>query len=230
LSRDSAGPSGKIRFWITISNQSEAPIQNLRFADFFAPGFSRPEEFSGGCNGATWGQVCSELAPQATVTIWGDLAAGENSEPKENAYAVVLWDSKTRPAQAAAVQLGEIERLSWWEALWKWLTQLDVGLPTLTALLIGVYKLRQGKKEKRETAQKAAEAAAEAAKKSEQERKERSEAELREQHQQTWNLMLPQANRFSLKYYIPSANAIVTSVAHLALCRTSTTTPILRLL
>jgi len=225
LSRDSAGPSGKIRFWITISNQSEAPIQNLRFADFFVPGFSRPEEFSGGCNGATWGQVCSELAPQATVTIWGDLSAGENSEPKENAYAVVLWDSKTRPAQAAAVQLGEIERLSWWEALWKWLTQLDVGLPTLTALLIGVYKLRQGKKEKRETAQKAAEASAEAAKKSEQERKERSEAELREQHQQTWNLMLPQANRFSLKYYIPSANAIVTSAAHLALCRTSTATP-----
>src|SRR5882762_7178618 len=44
LSRDSAGPSGKIRFWITISNQSEAPIQNLRFADFFVPGFSRPEE------------------------------------------------------------------------------------------------------------------------------------------------------------------------------------------
>src|SRR5262249_15616780 len=139
LSRDSARPDGKIRFWIMIENKSGAPISKLRFVDFFVPGFDRPEQLSGGCAGATWGQICATLPPQATVTVWGDLSAAPEGAPKENAFAVLVWDSDLRPAQSAVVQLGEIQRLSWYSAAWRWLSQLDVGLPTLTAMLVALY-------------------------------------------------------------------------------------------
>jgi hypothetical protein len=86
LSRDSARPDGKIRFWVTIENNTDAVIRNLRFADFFTPGFDRPPQFSGGCAGATWGQICAELPSKATVTVWGDLAASEKGSTKENAF------------------------------------------------------------------------------------------------------------------------------------------------
>ncbi len=207
LSRDSARPDGKIRFWITVENRTSAAIRNLHVADFFTPGFERPAQLSGGCSGASWELLCSSLAPQETITIWGDLSAAE-SAPKENAYAVLVWDSDTRPAQSSVVALGEIERLSWYTATWRWLAQLDVGLPTLTAILVGLYGLIRKRKEKREAAAKEALS-----------KKEAKEKEEREQYQQTWNLMLPQANKFSLKYYIPSANAIVTAIYHLNECR-----------
>jgi len=200
LSRDSARPDGKIRFWITIENKTAGSIRNLRVADFFTPGFDRPPQLSGGCSGATWGLVCGSLAPQETVAIWGDLSASE-SAPKESAYAVLVWDSDTRPGQSSVVQLGEIERLSWYAATWRWLAQLniglDIGLPTLTAVLVGLYGFLKRRKEKREAAAK----------------------EAQEKYQQTWNLMLPQANRFSLQYYIPTANSIVTGIYNLTACR-----------
>jgi hypothetical protein len=207
LSRDSARPDGKIRFWITVENGTSGSIRNLHVADFFIPGFERPPQLYGGCSGASWGLVCGSLAPQGTVTIWGDLSAAEPAT-KENAYAVLVWDSDTRSAQSSVVQLGEVERLSWYAAAWRWLAQLDVGLPTLTALLVGLYGLLKNRKEKREGAAKEALS-----------KKEAVEKEQREQHQQTWNLMLPQANKFSLKYYIPSANAIITAIYHLTECR-----------
>lgn len=199
LSRDSARPDGKIRFWITIENKTAGSIRNLRFEDFFTPGFDRPPQLSGGCSGASWGLVCGSLASQETVTIWGDLSASE-SAPKENAYAVLVWDSDTRPGQSSVVQLGELERLSWYAALWRWLAQLniglDIGLPTLTAVLVWLYGFLKRRKVKREAAAK----------------------EAQEKYQQTWNLMLPQANRFSLQYYIPTANSIVTGIYDLTAC------------
>jgi hypothetical protein len=225
LSRDSARPDGKIRFWVTIENNTDAVIRNLRFADFFTPGFDRPPQFSGGCAGASWGQICAELPSKATVTVWGDLAASEEGSTKENAFAVVVWDSPTRPKQSSVVQLGEIERLSWYEATWRWLTQLDVGLPTLTAMAIGIYGFMKRRREKAETERKEQRDREEAATRDARDRKEHLDAEQREQHQQTWNLMLPQANRFSLRYYIPTATAIVTATVHLKACRESVAAP-----
>src|SRR2546429_4729094 len=68
LSRDSARPDGKIRFWITVENRTSAAIRNLHVADFFTPGFERPAQLSGGCSGASWELLCSSLAPQETIT------------------------------------------------------------------------------------------------------------------------------------------------------------------
>jgi hypothetical protein len=117
------------------------------------------------------------------------------------------------------VQLGEVERLSWYTAGWRWLSQLDVGLPTLTAMLIALYGGYTKWKEKRQAKAKVAADKKEAEEKEERNRKERLEAEQREQYQQTWNLMLPQANRLSLKYYVPTANATLTAVYYLSACR-----------
>jgi uncharacterized repeat protein (TIGR01451 family) len=219
LSRESAGPGGTIRFWITIENKSGAAMQNVQFADFFAPGFNRPEKFFGGCTAASWNQICKVLADKTAVTLWGDLAAADHGGPKENALAVVTWDSPGHPEQSAAVQLGEIERLSWWEALWKWLTQLDVGLPTLTAILVGLYGIVKKRREDAAAKLKEERESEESLAKAEKERAEKLAAEHREQHQETWNLMLPQANRFSLRYYIPTANAVVTFAWHVKSCR-----------
>jgi uncharacterized repeat protein (TIGR01451 family) len=219
LSRDAARPDGKIRFWITIQNKSEASITNVRFADFFVPGFDRPETLSGGCSGATWGQICATLPPQATIAIWGDLSAAREGAPKENAFAVLIWDSALRPSQSAVVQLGEVERLSWYAATWRWFSQLDVGLPTLTAMLIALYGWFNKRKDERQAKAKEALAQREASEKEKRERKEHLDAERRDQYQQTWNLMLPQANRLSLKYYIPTANATLTAIYHLSACR-----------
>jgi uncharacterized repeat protein (TIGR01451 family) len=219
LSRDSAGPGGIIRFWITIENKSGDAVQNVHFVDFFTPGFNRPSQFSGGCSGANWDQICKVLAARTAITLWGDLSAADDGQPKENSLAVVAWDSPGHPGQSAVVQLGEIERLSWWEALWKWLTQLDVGIPTLTAILVALYGIWKKRHEDTEAKLKVKTDKEELLAKAERERVDKLAAEQREQHQQTWNLMLPQANHLSLRYYIPMANAVVTFAWHIKVCR-----------
>jgi len=212
LSRDSARPDGKIRFWITIENKTDGPIRNLHFIDFFTPGFNPPEKIFGGCKEAAWNSVfCGSLPAQQSITIWGDLAAGQCA-PRENAIATLGWkaqkQSEQEPEQSGVAQLGEIERLSWWSAAWQWLTRLDIGLPTLTAMLVALFTWWQKRKEAREADEK-----------TERERKDKVEAERRERYQQTWNLMLNQANHFSLRYYIPSGNAIITAIHYIGVCQ-----------
>jgi len=76
----------------------------------------------------------------ATVTIWA-ICRRRNSEPKENAYAVVLWDSRPAAQQRRAARRDRTALL-----VGSTLEMADAArcwLPTLTALLIGVYKLRQ---------------------------------------------------------------------------------------
>lgn len=217
LSRDSARPDGKIRFWITIENKSTGPLQNLHFTDFFTPGFNRPLSFNGGCDGGSWGSVCKSLPAQQTVTIWGDLSAAEcatiwgfavECPPRENAFAVLAWDAPQHPGQSGVIDLGEIERLSWYSATWRWLTRLDIGLPTLTAIVLGLFGWWQKGREKRQEKRKQKE-----------EQKDQLEAERRDRYQQTWNLMLSQANRFTLSYYVPTGNAIITAAYYIGICQ-----------
>jgi len=158
------------------------------------------------------------LAPKEAVTIWGDISAEEHA-PREHAFAVVAWDSQSLPSQSSTVELGELQRLSWYEAGWQWLAQLDVGLPTLTVLLTGLYKLRKDRKEKVAAAAKANQEQREAREKEERKRQERHAAQEREQFQQTWNLMLPQVHQLALHFYMPTVNTILTATYHLNECR-----------
>ncbi len=219
LSRDSAGPRGKVRFWIAVRNGTKTPITGLRFVDFYVPGFDRPEQLSGGCAGATWNQICSALPAGASVTLWGDLSVSANEATKENAYAVLLWDARESPAQSAVISLGEIERLSWIGALWRRLSQPDIGLPALTGIMIALFTWFTKRKEKREANAKQEQENKEKTEREDRERKEKREAEERDQHQRTWDLMLPQAYHLSLRYYIPMANATLTAGIYLAACR-----------
>ena len=182
-----------VRFWITVKNGTNAPITGLRITDFYAPGFDRPQTFWGGCTGATWDHICSTVPAGASVTLWGDLLISDNAASRENAYAVLLWDAKDSPAQSSVIALGEIERLSWLGAWWRRLSQPDIGLPALAAIVLAFFTWLGKRKEKREADAKKAHEDKEKIEKEARDRKDKAEAEERDQYQRTWDLMLSQA-------------------------------------
>ena len=205
VSEDSAGPSGVIRFWLTVENRSPQNVTNVQLTHPQIPGFRLTRL----CWPGTAENRCEEvpkdeadeaepvkpsavrhllqatLQPQESITVWGYLEAVKTT-PKQNAFFTVSWDGPGHSSET--IGLGDVESLSHLRALfllfsnrWEW--SFPIALSILTLLGRWWLKSREKKREAR--------------------------AEELSYQQRTWSLMLKQAQNVGLKYYTPLGGSLL---------------------
>ena len=231
LSRVPVENGDSVRFWITIENNSTTPLAHIRLdridpAQFEpvpgsmsvpsaqacrAPAIERPKGFAVAAPAAQ-NEICAYLGPREIFTFWGDLRA-RDSVDKQNAFAVLEWESPDGPSIVAA-PLGEIESLSsprwiWHSLLHNW----ELGVPTFTAFFAGLFALWKWRRDVKE------------ARIHEQRQNEsRKQREIEDNRSKTWNLMLRDSHRVALKYYMPIGNGL--SAATQEILRYRSTLPV----
>jgi hypothetical protein len=203
LSRETAGPHDTVRFWITIENHSDKPVSQIWLEHLYAPGLTvarrcwSEDRASDACysakepqaplisscgpgDGASANELCAELPPRHTLTVWGDLAYA-NPAPRGTDFAVVRWTTD-KFVSRSAIPLGQMESFgtarSWWELV---TTQWQIGIPVWLAVFSAIYAVwkswREGQASKRAT---------ESA-----------------QQRNTWNLLLLKVHRLAFQHYMP---------------------------
>jgi hypothetical protein len=205
LSRTPVRNGDSVRFWITVENDSAAPIERIRldridpivFAQLAGslsvspsdackvPAAKSRKGDAAAPAAPEKNEICAYLGPRESFTACGDLRASDSVE-RQNAFAIVDWQSHGGPS-AVAVPLGEIESLStprwiWYSLLHDW----ELGVPTFTAFFGGLIALWKWRRDK-------------------QSRKQR---ELDDVRSKTWNLMLRDSHRITFKYYVPIGNGL----------------------
>jgi hypothetical protein len=150
------------------------------------------------------GQCCSPCAPPAGAQniVWGSLEPGESisvqgtlvacTPHKASAITVnVVWDAPI-PGAAIAVNLGDSQVLTWYQAEWLSNSIKILAVPALLALITFSLNLLASQKEAREAARQAERDKAQAA--------ADREASIRSE---TWKQILPVSHNYALKYYVP---------------------------
>jgi hypothetical protein len=206
VSEDSAGPSGVIRFWLTVENRSSQNIANVQLTHPQIPGFRLtrlcwPGAAENHCEEVANDEDAGEvepakpsaarhllqgaLQPQQSVTVWGYLEAVKTT-PRQNTFLTVSWDGPGHSSET--IGLGDIESLSHLRALfllfsnrWEW--SFPIALSILTLLGRWWLKSREKTREAR--------------------------AEELSYQQRTWSLMLKQAQNVGLKYYTPLSGSLL---------------------
>jgi len=198
-----------VRFWVTIENRTNSPLQHIRLERI------DPEEFAtvGGTMSVPSGnicqtpipksakgtapsaapkdekEICEYLGPHQSFTVWGRVQA-DAPVTRQNAFAAIQWQSQDGPS-LGAVPLGEVESLSclrwtWYSLLHEW----ELGVPTFAALLGLVFATWKWLRERRE----------------------KKARDLEDKRSNTWNLMLRESHRAALKYYMPIATALRSAI------------------
>jgi hypothetical protein len=216
-----------VRFWITIENGSASPIARIRLdridpVDFDrvsgsmsvpservcqAPAVERPKGLAVTAP-APQNEICAYLGPHESFTVWGDLRASESVD-RQNAFAILEWESAEGPSVIAA-PLGEIESLScprwfWFSLLHNW----ELGVPTFTAFFAGLFALWKWRWDKREADLHEKRENESRIQRDLEEKREARLHEERDKRSNTWNLMLQDSHRVTLKYYMPICNDLI---------------------
>jgi len=224
LSIDNASVYETVRFWLTIENRSNEPLQRVSLAHLDAEGFLLKRRCWGAdaanqacaakgesspalpaACGPVGELLCGELAPHQMITVWGDLEQ-DHSAPKREAFAVVEWQRRGLPSQTP-VALGPLESLSCVRAAWLAVTaRWDLGIPFWIGVFSGIYAIAKSRREKKEHAKEVAREAL--AKEEERARKARDKKEAQEldQRAKTWNLLLNEVQKLALTHYMPIAS------------------------
>jgi hypothetical protein len=208
LSSSSAATGEDVRFWITISNQTDAPIDKVHLEHFDTPGFKIarrcwtvtpepqcgvPKDFPDPAPMADPDEIAVHLDKGQTRTIWGDLVADHSNSP-QSVVAVISWSTGSSGQSWSSASLGQVASLTKFERRWMDLRDFvkDVGLPILLLLLSVGFGFYQHSRDSR--------AEDRAHKRSVKEQEQQTE---RTQLSETWNQMLPESHRVARDHYLP---------------------------
>jgi hypothetical protein len=203
LSRETAGPRDTVRFWITIENHSDKTVSQIWLEHLYAPGLTvvrrcwSEDRASDACYSAkepqapvivscapggaeTANELCAELPPKHTLTVWGDLAY-VNPVPRGTDFAVVRW-TVDKFVSRSAIPLGPMESFGTARSRWELVTtQWQIGIPVWLAIFSAIYALWKNWREEK-TSKLATESA---------------------QQRNTWNLLLLKVHRLAFEHYMP---------------------------
>jgi hypothetical protein len=204
----------ELRFFVTVRNQTGAPIYNVELKGPTAEGLDVAQRcWCGGTTGvcgelaaraaapgtasdaskssaAPCGPLAAQLAPGQSVAVWGDLHAAKATD-KEAVIGEVDWTNGAG-AEARrsndAFSLGETVIQGWFEQFRSssfYDFLKDISLPLVLALLAAALAWYDKSRE----------------------RKRSAAAEERAHTLQTWGRMLPISHKLATKYYMPIEGA-----------------------
>jgi hypothetical protein len=161
LSRDSVRAGEPVRFWLTIENRSDKPIEKLWLehqgihgfklsarcwnATAAAPGCmsadEQPPPVAESCkppaNQNSADELCESLPGKESLTVWGDLTAPE-AEDRQDAFLVVRWTRNALTSESA-VPLGSIESIRWSRSIWlNLIHNWELGVPVWGGIFGGL--------------------------------------------------------------------------------------------
>jgi hypothetical protein len=226
MSRESAGPGEIVRFWITLENRSDKPVEKVWLEHLDVPGFSlvrrcwsdsradlacyanaepvAPQAAACAGNGQALPppELCELVAPKQTLTIWGDVQFASPA-PRSSDFAVVRWTSGNSTSRAV-VSLGQVESFGKIRSIWEAVTgEWQVGVAVWIAILSGLYALwktwREGEAQRHAT-------------------------EF-EQRRNTWNLLLLKVHRLAFRHYMPIVSTVQGVLLYLERLRISEGNP-----
>ncbi|HKV25549.1 MAG TPA: hypothetical protein VJN93_13225 [Candidatus Acidoferrum sp.] len=209
MSRETSAPGDVIRFWITIENKTDRPVEKISVEHMDVPGFRLVRRCWGagladpGCYAAMEAvatqapecaakdrqlppsEVCELLPPKQTVTIWGDVRFTA-AVPHGTDFAVVRWTSGTATSSAVVI-LGPVEAYGRIRSIWEAVTtEWQIGIPVWITILSGLYALWKSWRERRA---------------------QRHATEF-EQKRRTWNLLLLKVDRLAFRHYMPIVSTV----------------------
>jgi hypothetical protein len=209
VSRESAGPGEILRFWITVENRSDKPIEKIWLEHLDTPGLtlvrrcwsdgrSDPACYAQGESVAAQlpaclpkgqqlpaSELCESLPAKQTLTVWGDVQFAATA-PRGSHFAVLRWTNGTS-ASRAIVPLGQVASFGRLRSIWEAVTgDWQIGIPVWLAIFSGLYALW----------------------KSYHEEKASRKATEFEQRRQTWNLLLLKVHRLAFQHYMPIVSTV----------------------
>ncbi len=215
LSGSSADIGDTLRFWLTIQNWSDSPIEGVRLDHLDTPGFEiyRRCWVQGagrecGASGTSPDlapasdpdRICARLEKGESRTVWGDLMAKRPNDA-QNLIAVVSWSAANKARSSSVALLGHAASLTWWVRTWTGLRGFlkDVGVPILLLVMSIFFGVWQRFHEVKQT----------------------ERAQLTE----TWSKMLPESHTIAKKYYIPMCGAFEKAIEYATRYRADKTSP-----
>jgi len=209
MSRESAGPGEDIRFWITVENRSDKPLEKVWLEHLDVPGFTlvrrcwsdsradaacfakneTPAAPPAACETSSQQllgtELCELLGSKQTLTVWGDVHSARAAPPSAD-FAVVRWTSGASTSRAV-VTLGQVESYGRLRSVWEAVTgNWQIGIPVWIAVFSGLYALW----------------------KSWREGKAHQKATEFEQQRHTWNLLLLKVHGLAFQHYMPIVSTI----------------------
>ena len=208
LSSSSAALGEHVRFWITISNDGDGPIDNVQLEHLDSPGFrihrrcwdenpapecGVPTDSPEAAPGNDPDRIAKRLEKGESRTIWGDLEA-DHANRMQGVVAVIGWSSPSKARSWSSAALGQLASLTEGEKRWSDLRDFvkDVGLPILLLLLSVGFGFYQHHRDK-----------AEEEREHKRDTQEQEQQNSRAQLSQTWNQMLPESHRVARDHYLP---------------------------
>lgn len=196
-------------FWITIKNQSSAPIKSVRLAQY-------PDSDYSICVVRTAGGACSdlktgdevashEIAAGQVFTLWGEFKPLANRSHPAQKLTVILGLNDN--ASFVPAVLGDNTVQDWWDHTldsgWAKVLAVPVLLALMGFLLDRLIKRSEDRKEAREKKEEKDEA---------ERAKVRGKLEADRAREQavateTWKQMLPISHKYASKYYLPISSA-----------------------
>jgi hypothetical protein len=222
MSRESAGPGEIVRFWITLENRSDKPLEKIWLEHLDIPGFTlvrrcwsdgradpacyanaepvapQAAACAGNSQALPPAELCELVAPKQTLTVWGDVQFASPA-PRSSDFAVVRWTSGNSTSRAV-VSLGQVESFGRIRSIWEAITgEWQVGVAVWIAILSGLYALwktwREGEAQRHAT-------------------------EF-EQRRNTWNLLLLKVHRLAFRHYMPIVSTVQGALLYLERLRIS---------
>ncbi len=158
LARDMVRTQDSVRFWVTIRNRTDAPLQNIRIVHQDTPGFGNLQPCWGKSSRASCGLpantdqvckapgreqdpgsnenlLCAYLPAGGSFTIWGDLQA-TSAESRHRNFLVISWGDANGKGTLGSVDLGESETVIRWLSPIVWLRgKPEVTIPGVLTVL-----------------------------------------------------------------------------------------------
>lgn len=208
-SRESAGPGEVLRFWITIENHSDKPIEKIWLEHLDTPGLTLVRRCwsDNRADPACYAQVesaaaqlpsclpkdqqlpaselCESLPAKQRLSVWGDVQFS-TAAPRGSHFAVLRWTQGTSTSRAV-VPLGQVASFGRLRSIWEAITgDWQIGIPVWITILSALYALWKTHRE---------------------ERASRRATEF-EQRRQTWNLLLLKVHRLAFQHYMPIVSTV----------------------